>query len=778
MGAGHANAYRCRYRASGAHALQNKPVNGEVVGGMINCLLCYVGASVGRWKGGPVEGWIAMFDLRALFGTSILLAGITLSLGHDAAAQDQEVLIALPSSHAGMVSGGDALVEIATSPLISVDEIRVQLNGQDVTQSFRASGEGKRQALLRALHVGANELIATRWGTGTVLGQAIVTNYPISGPVFSGPHQTPFICQSEEFELAIIGGMLGPALNTDCSAETRAYYVYKSTDGSFKALNNPSARPDDLAETTTLDGETVAYVVRVETGTINRAIYQIAILHDPMRQAPPDPWTRPKGWNGRLLYTFGGGCNAGYRQGTQNNGGLIDNTDIGDAGLANGFAVATSSLNAFRHKCDDVLSAETLMMVKEHFIETFGVPDHTIGLGASGGSMQVYLIARNYPGLLDGIIPIISFPDTLTFAMPYFDCGLLIRYFDEGTQLSWSEKQKAAVAGHRTFEYCSANARYVKLIQPNTAESCDAAIPMEQRFDTEANPDGVRCTLFDDMVNVYGRDSGTGFAQRPVDNVGIQYGLKAFNDGAINAEQFLELNEAVGGYDINGNHSLGRMRADIDAVTRAYRTGRVNSGKGLVIPIIDFRAYADAVGDLHDARRSQITRARLIAANGSADNQIVVTLHPETEREPLLSEYFLQMDHWLGAIANDDSTAANMLERVARNRPVGLSDACYDGAVNRITDPAECERLYPISLQPRLAAGEPLTGDYLKCELKPINPGDYAQGLTAAQAAHLEVIFSEGICDYTKPPAGIAPVAGTWLAYPSPGVHSEIIIRN
>lgn len=42
------------------------------------------------------------------------------------------------------------------------------------------------------------------------------------------------------------------------------------------------------------------------------------------------------------------------------------------------------------------------------------------------------------------------------------------------------------------------------------------------------------------MVNVYGRDPATGFARRPFDNVGVQYGLAAFNAGAIPFEQFAD----------------------------------------------------------------------------------------------------------------------------------------------------------------------------------------------------------------------------------------------
>jgi len=53
-------------------------------------------------------------------------------------------------------------------------------------------------------------------------------------------------------------------------------------------------------------------------------------------------------------------------------------------------------------------------MVREHFIEQFGVPVHTIGSGGSGGSMQQFLIAQNYPGLLDGLTTGMSYPDALS----------------------------------------------------------------------------------------------------------------------------------------------------------------------------------------------------------------------------------------------------------------------------------------------------------------------------------------------------------------------------
>ena len=41
-------------------------------------------------------------------------------------------------------------------------------------------------------------------------------------------------------------------------------------------------------------------------GTINRAVYAIAILHDPAGPLST-PFARTSGYNGRLVYSFGGG---------------------------------------------------------------------------------------------------------------------------------------------------------------------------------------------------------------------------------------------------------------------------------------------------------------------------------------------------------------------------------------------------------------------------------------------------------------------------------------
>jgi hypothetical protein len=277
------------------------------------------------------------------------------------------------------------------------------------------------------------------------------------------------------------------------------------------------------------------------------------------------------------------------------------------------------------------------------------------------------------------------------------------------------------------------------------------------------------------MVNVYGRDRRTRFGRRPFDNTGVQYGLAAFNAGRISAEQFLDLNERIGGYDMDGNNVQARMVADREALRIAYRTGRINNAaEGLAsIPIIDYRAYLDELGDVHDSARSYVTRARLMAANGHADNHVILVSSRLGTGAGLLARIeegvTLLMDEWLQNMANDHSPARSEVEKVVRNKPEGLVDACFTTTGEKITDRARCRQMYPPQRNPRLIAGEPLTNDVLKCRLRPVSRFAYGQALSDAQFARLRAIFPEGVCDYSRPGVGQRKVKDTWLAYPRPG---------
>ena len=65
----------------------------------------------------------------------------------------------------------------------------------------------------------------------------------------------------------------------------------------------------------------------------------------------------------------------------------------------------SSTLNNNSNNCNDVIAAESMMAAKERFIEAYGPPRYTVGFGFSGGALQQHMIAENYPGLLDGLVP-------------------------------------------------------------------------------------------------------------------------------------------------------------------------------------------------------------------------------------------------------------------------------------------------------------------------------------------------------------------------------------
>src|SRR3546814_9189807 len=60
----------------------------------------------------------------------------------------------------------------------------------------------------------------------------------------------------------------------------------------------------------------------------------------------------------------------------------------------------------------------------------------------------------------------------------------------------------------------------------------------------------------------------------------LQYGLEALNAGTISVDQFLDLNDAAGGYDIDGQIVAERHQAAEEDVERIHSTGRVHSGGG------------------------------------------------------------------------------------------------------------------------------------------------------------------------------------------------------
>ena len=56
---------------------------------------------------------------------------------------------------------------------------------------------------------------------------------------------------------------------------------------------------------------------------------------------------------------------------------------------------------------------------------------------------------------------------------------------------------------------------------------------------------------------------------------------------------------------------------------------------------------------------------------------------------------------------------------------------------------------------PRQVAGGPLAENILKCQLKPLNPADYAPVVfSSTQLARLQATFPDGVCDWSQPGVG------------------------
>ncbi|MEZ6029130.1 MAG: DUF6351 family protein [Hyphomonadaceae bacterium] len=671
-----------------------------------------------------------------------------------------KIEIKILSSRYDLVSGGDALVEVRASEGAKASELKLSLNGRAlVTPLTFDQPSNTLRGLVAGLDDGTNWLQA-RGPTGYSVSQALV-NHPITGPILSGPHLTPYECRTEQ-------SGLGDPTDENCSAPVKFEWFYKSTGPAtgaganatqFKPLAERGARPSDLAMTTTIDGKTAPYIVRVESGVINRAIYRIAVLDDPAS----DGVSAAEGWNGRLGVTFGGGCGTQYNQG-QNTAMSV----LNDLYLGRGFAFMNSTELVNQLHCNQVLQGETLMMLKEHFIEGYGVPKWTVGTGGSGGAIQQLGITQMYPGLLDGIQPSASFPDS---SMQTADCGLLQHFWKSSAGKAWSQEKKTAVEG-LTPGTCAAWERsFVRTIQAAFADGCGIA-DKTLVYDPKRNPKGVRCTTQEMRVNIYGRDPKTGFARRPIDNVGLQYGLKALNDKVISVDEFLQLNEKIGGNDVDGGFSSKRTLGDEAAIKAIYASGLFNTyGGGLaIVPIIHYRGYTDALGDIHDRHRDLTIRARLEKATGRSDNQVIWVGPPRAEGVANLGVEALNvMTDWLDALAADPTPLTT--DKVVKHKPAKATDAYWltDGTMKAETaswdNSTGFGQTYPVHGEPRLMAGAPVANDVMKCQLKAVDFSAYAVKFSSSQQARMKKIFPGGVCDWSKPSVGYSMIKGTYQRY-------------
>ena len=707
----------------------------------------------------------------------------------DSFGSDRMPMTAL-SGRADKLSGDKVLVAIDVPQSATLGDLKVKLNGADVTSAFAQEGNTRRMVgLVSGVSPGKNQISASASGASD--GRLDLVNYPATGPMFSGPQQEPFYCQTHLFRVYPGGPMLTAApIAPPCHVPTRVDYIYRTSAGGFAAMDPTAALPADLVTTTTTTGAVVPYIVRLETGTLNRSVYQTAVLDDPKVPGPDLRNHRDPGWNGRLVHNFGGGCQPGwYIQGAS---AMFGVSGAGDPHLflSRGFAVSAASFTVLGNNCNFVLAAETLTMVKQRFIESYGVPLYTMGWGCSGGSILQNTVADAYPGLLDGIVPQCSFADITNIHA--LDSRVLYNYHVNGVAgVPWTRDEIVKVSGFQNFAHLVDHgvgraSRYDPVrnragFPPDISSGIyPPEVPLATRYDPVTNPTGVRATLWDSMANIFGR-TAKGFGRPALDNTGIQYGLATLNAGQITKDQFLDLNEKIGGMDIDGNLTAARTVADPDGIKAAYESGFFNvGGRGLgttAILDIDF-IYRDlaAAGDPHLKFQHFATRERIRGSQGNADNMVIWSgaTTPATWVQALL-----QMDVWLSGLAADKSSPS-LARKIVANKPSTLKDGCWNAGTFMaepqflgLTGTSACNTLYPGWTFPRFVAGSPLAHDAVQCSKRSVTASDYTVSFNAAEMARLQRIFPDGVCDYSRKGILQPPLLDTWLVYTGGGKYEK-----
>lgn len=731
------------------------------------------------------------------------------------------------SSAADQVSGGDARLHIDVPRTVPLHQVSVLVNGTDQRDRFAAlQGTRRLSGVIDGLVVGENLVVVGPNGKGRGrpdVAELTLTNYPITGPIFSGEHQYPFVCTTmtqglgqpipddpETGTRVIVGGeTIGYSRN--CSAETQVEYIYRTTmpdppSNIWKPYTPGMARPDDMAQTTTIDGKTVDFIVRQERGTINRFIYSIAMLA-PFDEHPHSLNT--DAWNGKVIFRFDGGVAIGHTQ-----GGLSGSGTRYEMGLGRGYAVLYSTGTRTNVHYNLQLGGETALMVKERFIELYDVPTYTVAIGGSGGAIQQYVYAQNHPGLLDGGIPQYSYPDMVTQPVHIGDCELTEFYFDviDAANPKWSTWTNRTLiqglaasdtlpnvyaGGAPGLTECINGWRGLSplVLNPHFGQAANQAL-----FHPQSAIAAIEWTHFGDIVNIVGKGPD-GFARRYWDNVGVQYGLGALVDGDITKEEFLKINFVLGGWKESaqmvqegfpfvgpfnpanfdpwsarnqvfstGAAPAPRNEGDIEAMRAVYRSGLVFMGD-IDIPMIDWRPYLEPALDMHNTHQSFAVRQRMLNAKGEADNMVIWftdSLNGQAvfDQTP---EALAVLDEWLTNIRHNPSAG------VAANKPALAVDRCFapfgdeiaagDDVWDGIIDdkaPGACTQQFKIYSTSRRVAGGPFEQSLFKCQLVPVMEA-YGRGfygdvnLEPAELGMLHAIFPQGVCDYSKPDAGLPP---------------------
>jgi len=648
---------------------------------------------------------------------------------------------------------------------------------------------------------------------------ALGTSGP-SNSLYSGTKQYPFYCMTIDSNLGqpLVDNQEGFGVpvyqsialkekiigySKDCNVQSQLLYFTISSEGkideySFKQSSRTLTKHDKL--------------FRVEQGTINRFVYTLIM---PITTKEVGNRLAKSQWNKRLIYQFNGGSGIGYRQGRQTAPRVMKRQV---EQLRAGYAVISSSGNRTSYTYNMLLAEDTARRVKKQFTSLYGQPLYTVGIGGSGGGLAQYLIAQNSTGILDGLIPLYSYPDMISQTIYALDCDLLNNYFtfrakDRATWNDWEKRQQIEGMNARNnfpqrTGYLQPVNQFMAGFIPSLPKGNNECIngyfglssyinnPKQGFIRNFFHPEVVEKThwsYWQDLQQLLGNGTD-GFAASTWDNVGVQYGLSALLADKISIANFIDINQKIGGWkpqsqmtaesiltplgrkmplwlSLWGNHNITKViqnvaprhQGSIKAMHAAYRSGQVFIGK-VTLPIIDVRHYLEDDLDMHHVSASFYSRLRITKANGHSDNHVIWL--SDKAYNPA-GEAFDLMDQWLLA------KNGNKLSDVIDAKPTSLTDTCFDhqgeviaqgvgifnGAWNaNPQNLGRCQQVFPMYGTSRIQAGGTWSGDIFKCQLIPveraITQGLYRQHDLTNYKTLLKRIFPQGVCDYSAADLG------------------------
>ena len=622
-------------------------------------------------------------------------------------------------------------------------------------------------------------------------------------PLFSGNLNYPFSCHTQAsglgqplvdnqellgipiFELDSNGAKTHKVLgfSKDCSIPSQIRFFRVNSNNEITQIQNETdIQPDDL-------------LLRIEQGTINRYIYAIVM---PIKiNEMPDRLLNSL-WNKKLIYQFAGGVGIGFRQGKLSPKKLISRRI---PQLKKGYAVISSTANKTSFSYNMLQAEDTARRVKKQFISLYGEPLYTVGIGGSGGGLAQYLLAQNSKGLIDGALPLYSYPDMISQTLYALDCDLLNSYYTFKSSLEeWDvADKKRSIEGfnnakieHKSWFFYPFNqlANAKKIYIPENYSECIHGYfglsslinnPDQGFIKNIFSPEVKRqahWSYWQDLINILGKDE-QGFANSAWDNQGVQYGLSSLQKNIISPKEFIHLNYNIGGWKPQrkmkqeqlvylpftkipiwmtqwSRHNIykakkgpaKRTKASSKAIENAYRYGQVFIGFN-DIPTIDIHHYLEPQLDMHHISTSFATRVRISQQTKNLKNHKIWIAHPD---HTPLEEAFLAMDEWL--LKGDSTQLQNQ-----------TSDRCYDKDGNVIAQGikvwdgdwnnkphGKCTSTYPIYTNSRIQAGGPWQGSIFKCKTmsveQAIKLGLYGVQDMTQYIDQLKEIYPDGVCDY------------------------------